>query len=74
MFQWSQFFRNFLERFYLAALQTEKEMQGLTYGFWGPGRERALVDMRVFNPFAPSNWQNSIQSTYKTQEKETKRQ
>ena len=39
-------------------------------GFWGSGRERTFVDIRVFKSFGPSNRQTSISSTYKTHEKE----
>ena len=37
-------------------------------------RERAFVNIRIFNPFAPSNRQNSITPTNKVQNKEKKRQ
>ena len=29
-------------------------------GFWGPGRERTFMDIRVFNPFAPANRKSSL--------------
>ena len=29
-------------------------------GFWGPGRERTFFNIRVFNPFAPTNRQISF--------------
>ena len=37
-------------------------------GFWGGSFERAYFDVRVFNPHAPSNRQQSLASTHKTQE------
>ena len=43
-------------------------------GFWGPGKERTFIDIRVFNPFAPTNRQTSISSSYRTHEREKKRQ
>ena len=32
-------------------------------GFGGHGRERTFLDLRVFNPYAPSNKQTSISAT-----------
>lgn len=43
-------------------------------GFWGGNRERMYLDVRVFNPFAPSNARHSIPEMYKTHEREKKRQ
>ena len=42
-------------------------------GFWECGRARTFCDIRVFNPFAPSNKKTSIASSYRSQEKEKKR-
>lgn len=42
-------------------------------GFWGGSSERSLFDVRVFNPYAPSNKQSNLASTYKKHEKEKKR-
>ncbi len=39
-------------------------------GFWGGHFERAYFDVRIFNPHAPSNRQQSLQSTYKKHERE----
>ena len=36
-------------------------------------RQRAFLDVRVFNPFAPSNRQSSLAAAYKSHEKEKKR-
>ena len=33
--------------------------------FWGERSERAFVDIRVFNPFAPSNNTSSLPTCYK---------
>ena len=41
--------------------------------FWGPGRERNYVDIRVFNPFAPVNKKPSLATVYRRHEKEKKR-
>ena len=43
-------------------------------GFWESGRARTFCDIRVFNPFVPSNRKTSIASTYRTHEREKKRQ
>ena len=37
-------------------------------GFWGGRSERCFVDVRVFNPFAPSNSSTSLSSTFKKHE------
>ena len=37
--------------------------------FWGGSFERAYFDVRVFNPHAPFNRQQSLASTYKTHER-----
>ena len=38
-------------------------------GFWGGHFERAYFDVRIFNPHAPSNRQQSLVSTYKKHER-----
>ena len=38
-------------------------------GFWGGRYERAYFDVRVFNPHAPSNLQQSLASTYRRHER-----
>ena len=38
-------------------------------GFWGNERQCAFFDVRVFNPFAPSHANQTIQSTYRKKEK-----
>ena len=42
-------------------------------GVWGGPFERAYFDVRVFNPFAPSNNHSSIQATYRHHENIKKR-
>ena len=42
-------------------------------GFWGRRSERAFVDVRVFNPFAPSNAASSLSACYKKHENSKKR-
>ena len=42
-------------------------------GFWGGRSERAFVDIRVFNPFAPSNNTSSLPTCYKKHENIKKR-
>ena len=42
-------------------------------GFWGGRSERAFVDVRVFNPFAPSNAASSLSACYKKHENSKKR-
>ena len=38
-------------------------------GFWGGRSERCFMDVRVFNPFAPSNSSSSLSSTFRKHEK-----
>ena len=42
-------------------------------GFWGGSFESAFFDIRVFNPFAPSNLKTSLEATFRRHEKEKKR-
>ena len=42
-------------------------------GFWGDCHQDAFFDIRVFNPFASSNQQSSLKSTYVKHEKEKRR-
>ena len=44
-----------------------------TQGFWGGNQEKSILNIRVFNPFAPSNKQNPLPSVYIKHEKEKKR-
>ena len=37
-------------------------------GFWGGRSERCFMDMRIFNPLAPSNSLSSLSSTFKKHE------
>ena len=42
-------------------------------GFWGGRFERTYLDVRVFNPYAPSNRQSSIDKCFRKHELEKKR-
>ena len=42
-------------------------------GFWGRRFERAFFDVRVFNPYAPSNQRSSLQACYRNHENTKKR-
>ena len=42
-------------------------------GFWGGRFERAFFDVKVFNPYAPSNQRSSLPSCYRTHESIKKR-
>ena len=42
-------------------------------GFWGGRFERTFVDVRVFNPYAPSNRNTTIDKCYRKHEMEKKR-
>ena len=42
-------------------------------GFWGGGFERTFLDVRVFNPHAPSNRNTTIERCYRKHEMEKKR-
>ncbi len=42
-------------------------------GFWGGRYEKTFLDVRVFNPHAPSNSNTSINNCYRKHEKEKKR-
>ena len=42
-------------------------------GFWGSQRESAFFDVRVFNPYAPSNSTGSQAANYRRHEKEKRR-
>ena len=42
-------------------------------GFWGGRYEKCYIDVRVFNPFAPSNSGSSLQSCYRKHESVKKR-
>ena len=42
-------------------------------GLWGGRRERAMMDVRVFNPFAPSNSNSTLDSCFAKHEREKTR-
>ena len=43
-------------------------------GCWGNSRQQTFFDVRIFNPFAPSNSSDSLLSTYKKHEREKRRE
>ena len=42
-------------------------------GFWGSRFEQAFFDVKVFNPYAPSNQKTSLSTCYRSHENEKKR-
>ena len=42
-------------------------------GFWGGRHDRAFFDVRIFNPYAPSNHQPTLAATYRKHEQCKKR-
>ena len=42
-------------------------------GFWGSRHERAFFDVRVFNPYAPSNRNSQLTTCYRSHENAKKR-
>ena len=42
-------------------------------GFWGGNFERTFVDVRMFNPYAPSNRNSTISTCYRNHENQKKR-
>ena len=43
------------------------------HGLWGGRFEKTFIDVRIFNPHAPSNQQSSLSACYRKHEKEKKR-
>ena len=43
------------------------------YGFWGGRYKWSFLDVRVFNPYAPSNRNTTIEKCFKKHEQEKKR-
>ena len=63
------------ERFSNATANTQEgaRLDIVADGFWGSSFERAIFDVRVFNPFAPLNSHSPINATYRHHEKIKKR-
>jgi hypothetical protein len=63
------------EQFTYATAITENEsrLDMAARGFWQGRGERALFDIRIFNPYAQSNKKSSLSSTYRCHEKMKKR-
>ena len=58
------------EDFSLATSNTQEgaRLDIAANGFWGGRSERCFMDVRVFNPLAPSNSSSSLSSTFKKHE------
>ena len=63
------------ERFSLLSTSTEEfaRLDVAASGVWGGRFERSFIDVRVFNPHAPSNAKMSVPSMYKWHEAEKRR-
>ena len=63
------------ETFNAATVNTQEgaRLDIVANGFWGGAFERAFFDVRVFNPFAPSNRHSSLASSYRHHESLKKR-
>ena len=75
MFRSSHFFSRYQVRHSLATAITEDEarLDIAANGLWGGRYERAYFDVRVFNPFAPSNRLQSLSAVYRKHENLKKR-
>ena len=56
-----------------ANVEDNARLDVAVHGFWGGWFEKAFLDIRVFDPSAPSNQQASLQSVYRRHEQEKKR-
>ena len=63
------------ESFPLLSASTEENarLDVAASGFWGGRFERAFFDVRIFNPYAPSNQTPQIASSYRRHENEKRR-
>ena len=61
-------------RFASANVEDKARLDIEAFGFWGSCHERALFDVRVFNPFAPSNSTASLSATFRKHERCKSRQ
>ena len=63
------------ERFHLRSASTEDQarLDVVTSGVWGGRFERTFLDVRVFNPYAPSNRTSSLPACYHHHEQEKRR-
>ena len=63
------------ERFHRVSTNTQVgvRLDIVANGFWGEKFERAFFDVRVFNPFSPSNRKPLLSSVYRQHEKVKKR-
>ena len=63
------------ERFHLRSASTEDQarLEVVASGVWGGRFERTFLDVRVFNPYAPSNRTSSLSVCYHRHEQEKRR-
>ena len=54
-------------------MQDSARLDIVANGFWGSCYERAFFDVRVFNPYAPSNRHSTLAATYRRHETLKKR-
>ena len=55
-----------------ANIQDGAQLDIAADGFWGSRFERAFFDVKVFNPYAPSNQKTSLSTCYHSHENEKK--
>ena len=60
-------------RFHSAISEDQAQLDMAANGIWGSRFERTIINVRVFNPHAPSNCTTSLASTYARHEKEKRR-
>ena len=60
-------------RFRTAISEDQARLDVAANGIWGGRFERTFIDVRVFNPHAPSNCTTSLASNYARHEKEKRR-
>ena len=53
-----------------ANIQDGARLDIVADGFWGSWFERAFFDVKVFNPYAPSNQTTSLSTCYRSHENE----
>ncbi len=63
-----------IESFNLRSTNIHDKLDIAMNRFWGGHHERTFIDVRVFNPHAPSNRKTSLQSCYNRHEREKKNQ
>ena len=61
------------ERYRTAIQDYQARLDVGVSGLWGSRFERTLIDVRVFNPYAPSNRASPLDTVYQRHEREKKR-